>query len=168
MGPDSSLTKIHCMWISGYILLLGRRVLEKGQIPANLSMGRKEWMVVRGWGNCKFSTTENIIMVKAIRAMEWNVWEWGNLLAGVLLKAGQDTSLSAGAGHVNVNPGTAEKWGALLPPNPASPKLCLIPCWVLGLCIFVELSISKKVQNLLQGEKKWSPSAINRIYGSIL
>lgn len=92
-------------------------------------------------------------MVRAIQAMEWSAWEWGNLLAAVLLKAGQDTSLSAEAGHVNVNRATAEKWGALPPPNPASPELCLSPSQVLDLCICVKLSISKKVQNLLHGEK---------------
>lgn len=37
------------------------------------------------------------------------MWEWGNVLAEILLKAGQDTRSSAGAGDVNVNPAAAEK-----------------------------------------------------------
>lgn len=35
------------------------------------------------------------------------MWEWRNVLAAVPLKAGEDTSLSAGGGHDNINPGTA-------------------------------------------------------------
>lgn len=71
--------KKHCLWIPGYILLLGRKTLGKGQIPANLSMGREEWMVAQGWGNCKFTARENNVMLKVIRAVEYGVvssWQW--------------------------------------------------------------------------------------------
>lgn len=94
MAPDSSLIEItlykkHHMWISGYVLLLGREVLEKGQIPANLSMGREEWVVARGWGNCKFRTRENIIMAKAVWAMGL-----GSLWRRCCLRSGQTRAMS--------------------------------------------------------------------------
>lgn len=72
----------HSMWKSCCLLLLCRRVFEKGQMPANLSMGRKEWMVVKGWGKSKFRTRENVIMKNAAQAVDYGVREWKNLLAG--------------------------------------------------------------------------------------
>lgn len=47
-------------------------------------------------------------------------------------------------GDVHGNPATTEKQDVLLPPQHPGPELCLGSAWMLDLCMFVKLSISKK------------------------
>lgn len=117
-APDSSLIEItlykkHRVQISGYVLLLGRKVLEKGQIPANLSMGREEWVVARGWGNCKFRARENIIMAKAVQAMGL-----GSLWRRCCWRLGQTRAMSGRALSPQCSKAT----------SPAQPRALPEPC----------------------------------------
>lgn len=55
---------------------------------------------------------------------------------------------------VHGDPAVAEKGDALLPPQHTGPQLCLSSAWMLDLCMFVKLSISKKKCRIYYKGKK--------------